>query len=113
MKINFSLSLTGLETGKRDTEEKAKFVLWKCMNKMEEIAKTIVPVDTGRLKNSIHLIPMHSGARNYLLADGVDYGFHLEYGTYKMSPQPFFRPALHQVNYYWLDIFRKEVFGTA
>ena len=95
--MNFTLDLTGLDQSKREDEEKAKLVLWKCMNKMEEIAKIKVPVDTGRLKNSIFLSPMQRGSRNYLLADGVDYGIHLEYGTYKMLPQPFFRVALFQV----------------
>lgn len=132
MKMNFSLSLTGLDTGKRDTEEKSKFVLWKCMNKMEEIAKIMVPVDTGLLKRSINVYPMESGFRNYILADGVDYGIHIEYGTrikygkdknhpswipykkriYLMRPRPFFRPALHQVQMYWLDVFKNEVFGA-
>ncbi|NOR84996.1 hypothetical protein GQ473_02670 [archaeon] len=111
MKMNFNLSLSGLGNEKRDTEEKAKLVLWKCMNKMDEIATRTVAVDTGRLKNSIHLTPMQKGAREYILSDGVDYGIHLEYGTYKLSPQPFFRPALHQVQKYWLPLFQKEVYG--
>ncbi|NOR84696.1 hypothetical protein GQ473_01120, partial [archaeon] len=54
---------------------------------------------------------MQKGAREYILSDGVDYGIHLEYGTYKLSPQPFFRPALHQVHIYWLPLFQKEVYG--
>lgn len=111
MKMNFSLEITGLSEMERDAKDKAKIVLWRCMNKMEELAKHFVPVDTGRLKNSIRLEPMHSGESEYVLADGVTYGIHQEYGTVKMRAQPFFRPAMHEVQYYWIPVFTKQVFA--
>ena len=125
-------------------------VLWKAMTKMEELAKNKAPVDTGMLKNRIHLTPLQFGAKEYALSDGVSYGADLEYGnrphnvpmqplidwvkrkgimtteggqiafakyvqekirTEGVNAQPFFRVALHEVQYKWLPIFRKEVFG--
>lgn len=58
-----------------------KNVLWKAMTKMEELAKDKAPVDTGMLKNRIHLTPLQFGAEEYVLSDGVTYGVDLEYGN--------------------------------
>lgn len=143
MRMNFDMNLTGLNNEQRKCNEKAELVLWKCMNKMEELAKHFVPVDTGRLKNSISLEPAFRGAREYTLSDGVDYGISIEYGTKPhyvpiaplkswsrrvlgdesaayavrakiaergVESSPYFRPSLHEVQFYWLRVFTKEVF---
>lgn len=59
---------------------------------VEKSAKQKAPVDTGALKASINsrMISELEGE----IVDGVHYGIHLEYGTRKMRPRPFFRPAL-------------------
>lgn len=44
-------------------------------------------VDTGALKNSIVARPDGNG---WLLADGVEYGVYLEFGTARMAARPFF-----------------------
>ena len=105
----------------REVLEKLKGVLEKSMLRMEEHAVRLVPVDTGTLRNSIHLVKKDDF--NWELRDGVEYGVHVEYGTsphvimpkvvsalkFKRggkvvfarrvrhpgtSGQPFFRPAL-------------------
>ena len=144
MKMAFDVQTPNLENAKESTKEKAKEVLWRCMVKMEELAKMRAPVDTGLLKARIHLEPMQSGASEYILSDGVDYGIHVEYGTkphyvpiapllgwagrvlkdkgaayavrakisqFGIPAQPFFIPALHEVQFTWLPIFKKQVFG--
>lgn len=78
MNINFNVQT---KLNKKEMLDKSKEVLWKSMNKMMELAVKDAPVDTGRLKNSIHLIPMSSGSNHYILTDGVDYGIHMEFGT--------------------------------
>jgi hypothetical protein len=73
-----------LKTKLIDREEllnKQKRVLFLAMNKMEEIAKRLAPVDTGILRNKISLFPAFPGQTKYVLSDGVDYGIHVEYGT--------------------------------
>lgn len=85
--------------------EGLKEILYQSMTKMQEIAVNLAPVKTGRLKNSINLFPQLPGATSYVLADGVEYGIYQEFGTHKMSPQPFFRPALDQVKNVWLSRF--------
>lgn len=121
-------------------------VLWRAMNKLEELAKRFVAVDEGTLKTAINLFPAYPGALSYVLSDGVDYGVHLEYGTrphwVPIEPlkewskrvlgdedaafavraaiakrgtraQPFFRPALAQVQNYWLQVFWDEEVAKA
>jgi hypothetical protein len=53
-------------------------------------------VDTGALRSSIHVEDRGKMAR--AIADGVEYGVHLEYGTTKMAARPFMAPAAQ-----WLE----------
>ena len=85
MKMDFNIQ-TKLD--KSELLEKSKQVLWLSMNKMQGLAKRYAPFDTGKLSTSIHLLPMSSGANQYILTDGVDYGIHMEYGT-----RPHWMPA--------------------
>lgn len=144
MEMKFSVQGPNLNNSKNASVHGMKMVLWKAMTKMEELAKLKAPVDTGNLKNRIHLSPLQFGAKEYILSDGVVYGVYVEYGTkphyvpiiplmgwagrvigdknaafairakiskYGTPAQPFFRPALHEVQQKWLSIFRKQVFG--
>jgi hypothetical protein len=78
MKIRLGVKTT---LDKKFLQRLARKVLFKSIHKMEEIAKSYVAVDTGRLKNSIHVIPRAEGRRTYTLKDGVAYGVDVEYGT--------------------------------
>lgn len=69
------------EINRKLTSEQLKIVLFKAMMKMQQLATLNVPVDTGRLRNSINLNPAVPGFTNYILSDGVDYGSHVEFGT--------------------------------
>lgn len=51
-------------------------------------------IDTGTLTNSLHLEP--DGRLQYQVADGVEYGIHLEDGTDVMAARPFVRPVFEQ-----------------
>ena len=79
----------------------AKNVLWKSVLKIHALSSRIVPVDTGRLKGSLHVSPSASGSLKYRVGDGVNYGVHIEYGTFKMGAQPFLRPAADEVSVVW------------
>lgn len=48
------------------------------------------PVDTGRLRASIIV---SEEPNKVIVGTNVKYAPHVEYGTYKMNPQPFMRPA--------------------
>ena len=81
--INFSfdIQLTGMHEAKDKLIEDQKKVLWLSMHKMHELMLQRVPVDTGRLKGSIHISPKMSGYSTYTIATGVKYAADVEYGT--------------------------------
>ena len=58
---------------------------------VEAIAKVRAPVDTSALRNSINT--EKKGVMLYHVQDAVEYGIFQEYGTSKMSAQPFMIPA--------------------
>lgn len=144
MRMSFNVQTPRLENAQKEVNEGAKEVLFRAMVKMEELAKTKAPVDTGNLKNRIHLTPIQRGATEYVLSDGVEYGVYVEYGTkphyvpifplagwagrvlgdksaafsvrakiakFGTPAQPFFRPALHEVQQKWLPMIQADVFG--
>lgn len=55
------------------------------------IAKRDSPIDTGRLRSSMHYV---TTKRSAIVRDGTRYGIMLEKGTVKMRPQPFLLPAV-------------------
>lgn len=60
-------------------------------------------VDTGTLKNSIHV--ENTGRFKRAIAAGTDYAPHLEFGTSKMAARPFMMPMAfylqRQVSRFW------------
>lgn len=62
-------------------------------NTFYDIATDSVPVETGYLQSTIH-----SESDDFSITAGADadYAQYVEYGTYKMEAQPYFRPALEQ-----------------
>lgn len=58
---------------------------------MEDLAKSLAPVDTGRLRDSIY----HRAAGFDLeFGNDVEYGFYQEFGTRFQTGTPHIRPAL-------------------
>ena len=55
MNFTFDIELTGLQEEQNRIIENQKKVLWLAMHKMHELMLNKVPVDTGRLKNSINI----------------------------------------------------------
>ena len=66
--------------------------LMKIALRVERKAKQLCPVDTGRLRASLHTwrINLLTAA----VGTDVEYASFVEYGTKKMAPQPYLRPAL-------------------
>lgn len=67
----------------------------KLANRLAEAVRRNAPVLTGALKRSIKVVKVK--LMNYRVKTTVPYARFVEYGTSKMSPQPYFRPALKQV----------------
>ena len=58
---------------------------------IEAHAKTIVPVRTGKLKNSIKT--WREGPGLYAVGTHVEYAPYVEFGTRRMAARPYLRPA--------------------
>ena len=60
---------------------------------LSDAAKGNAPVDTGALRDSIHV--EHPGQNHYIVADGVPYGVHVEFPgvTRNWAGHPFMLPA--------------------
>lgn len=54
-------------------------------------ARTLCPVDTGNLRDSIAVSADSGGAE---VSADADYAAYVEFGTWKMAAQPFLVPAL-------------------
>jgi len=64
---------------------------------VEGQAVTLVPVDTGLLRKSInHRVIDRKGYPVGQIGTNVEYAPFQEFGTSKMKPQPFLKPALDQ-----------------
>lgn len=76
-------------------EEAVKDSLLEAGFRLEGYAKQFCPVDTGRLRSSIHTYRLNE--TTVVVQDGVDYGVFIEFGTSKMAAQPFFTPAMNLI----------------
>lgn len=64
-------------------------------------------VVTGALKNSIHMEKISEFS--VAIVAGVDYAAHLEFGTEKMAPRPFFGPMAAYLQRHVMDYWRTFV----
>lgn len=72
--------------------------LHNCGENVLADAKNKAPVDTGALRDSLHI--KEETPTKIVIADDVDYGIYQELGTRNMEAQPFLRPALLNKNNY-------------
>ena len=134
MSLRFSINWEGLEEYRRHLataipdafEESAVEALDKGADDARDRAKQLVPVDTGSLQKSIRKERQARPAGNILYtgirAGGyvvnpktkrlVDYASYVEYGTSRMRPQPYMRPALEWASkrikdYFWVALSRR------
>lgn len=60
-------------------------------------ARRLVPVLTGDLRSSIHVLGVHDGVGRVGAGGGqVDYALHVEHGTSRAPAQPYLKPALYR-----------------
>ena len=68
-------------------------------------AAKFAPVDTGALRSSITSESKMTGDMTFTVSDGVEYGVYQEFGTSRMSAQPFMIPAIEHWKKRFLDAF--------
>ena len=75
-----------------EVTRKAQRVVAKTAHDVEADAKRFAPVDTGALRNS-NGATISAGGLSAEIGPTVHYAPYLEFGTRRMSPQPFMGPA--------------------
>lgn len=66
-------------------------------DKVAELARQLAPVDTGELRNSIH-VEQNERPGFYDIVASAPHAVYVEFGTHKAPAQPFLVPALRHVN---------------
>ena len=96
--IGFNIiGMAGALNAVRDfvSDDKLEALVKRAALEVEAEAKRIVPVDTGRLKNSLSSEQIDK--LSYRVGSGVVYAPFVEFGTRNMRSQPFLRPAADKV----------------
>lgn len=68
-------------------------------------AQQTAPVDTGFLRNSIHV--EQDGEASYRVVVGASYGWYVELGTHRMRARPFLFPAYVMANKALLEALKR------
>jgi HK97 gp10 family phage protein len=77
------------------TEGEVGKFLAKAAVRVERRAKQLAPVDTGRLRSSVtHEVGRDGRGLVATIGTNVNYAPYVEFGTRRMRPQAFLRPAL-------------------
>jgi HK97 gp10 family phage protein len=74
---------------------KLQSMVYKIAALISAEAKHFSPIDTGRLRASIHIEPL--GPLKYQICTNVYYAIYQEFGTSKMKAHPYMRPAAAKV----------------
>ena len=98
----------GLNWGGRRIQDIVNGVIGDRLERTGEVvvqrARSLAPVKTGALRDSIDWIVLHGegGDRSELrIQIGVPYGIYQEFGTRNIPPHPFIRPALLEARRIW------------
>jgi HK97 gp10 family phage protein len=83
-------SMQGLKSGRRYTIPDTKI-------RYTASAPGQTPaIVTGHLKNSIQAEPVGTGLKTWVVRVGAEYSAELEFGTMRVRPRPFLRPAFER-----------------
>ncbi len=93
--MDIVITYDGIEALKGEVRKLAKEVVATTAFSVEANAKAVVPVRTGRLRNSI--TSKEEGDLTWTIAPHTDYAIFVEYGTRFMRERSYMRPAAEKV----------------
>ena len=79
----------------REAARMANIAVAKTAADASAIAQRLAAVDTGHMRSSVGWEMIAAGVAEF--GATANYAPHVEYGTYKMAPQPFIHPAADAV----------------
>lgn len=93
---SFTIRITGNPTASiqaaiEKKKQQINAVMAKTAFDCQALAQQHCPVDTGFMKNSIHVVKVNE--THYMVVVGASYAWFVELGTHKMRAQPFLMPA--------------------
>jgi HK97 gp10 family phage protein len=112
--VTFNGDLSGIAGIGSSLDELPGVLAVNAGNKLQDLAKGLVPVDTGRLRESIHMRAYQGqGFGAAFVAPNTEYAGYIEYGTGRrgeaggggktytldhagMAPRPYMHPAYNQ-----------------
>jgi HK97 gp10 family phage protein len=104
-----SVNIDGLEEFNRfienvttQIESEVSAFIGETAYKIERDAKLLCPVDTGRLRQSIHT-QYNAGEFKATVGTNVEYSTSVEFGTIRQRPQPYMIPAFTKWKQKYID----------
>ncbi len=85
------------ERVKQATSDAAGDAIGQIAEKTAEIARSLVPVRTGQLRDSIGAVSTGKGGLEWALIASTPYALYVELGTSRQPAQPYMRPAVELV----------------
>ena len=86
-----------LEASTADIRGRAAQAVRLVGSKIERDAKIAAPVDTGYLRSSISTtVTGNANTSQAVVSAGANYASYVEFGTSRMSPQPYMIPAFQR-----------------
>lgn len=95
--MTVSVKLAGLRTLSAQTNEAINRGVARAAHLTADLAKQLAPVDTGKLRDSIH-VEQGAGPADWEVVAGVEYAQWVEYGTAVSPAQPFLTPAMEAID---------------
>lgn len=92
---------------KAELRARAALIVAKAAFDIEGIAKTLAPVDTGNLRNSIAATPVPGDPLRWRIVASAAYAIYVELGTRRAAAQAFLVPALMRVVPTLQEAFRR------
>lgn len=92
----------------QEAQGRAEAAVLKAARDIEGLAKRVVPVDTGNLKNSIQ-VAEESPMAATIGPRGVEYDYYVEFGTRYMGARPYMTPAAEHVRASFIEAMRQII----
>lgn len=97
----------GLRDAVKRMELKSEADLQRLAIRVQNEARKLAPVDTGRLRSSIqHTMGRDSRGPYAEVGTNVHYARHVEFGTVHSPAQPYLRPAFLLAARWWAELSR-------